>query len=103
MQKETEWEKKQWQLREVHKILEDGKQMDNWYPLNRVEQLTPACLQGETPTRNKLVFLTEPQKTSELELPSISEGRRGAEEATNKRICGISVFHLPPAQWYSFC
>lgn len=32
MQKETEWEKKQWQLREVHKILEDGKQMDNWYP-----------------------------------------------------------------------
>lgn len=52
-------------------------------------------LQGETP-RNKLVFLTEPPQTSEIR--GTSEGRRGAEEATNQRISGMSVFHPPPAQ-----
>lgn len=69
--------------------------------LNRVEQLPPTCLQRGATNKKQTGF---PNRTSKkpqkLELPSICEGRTGAEEATNKRICGMSVFHPPPAQGY---
>lgn len=92
--KEREWEKKQRELREAHKILAEG--IDNWYHLiwqsGTARPYPPA---GGDTNKKQAGFPDSLQKSQKREVPSSSESRRRAGEATDKKICGVTVFHSP--------